>query len=91
MIQGWGFCHQACDKNYNIWVHELKKVRLTTLSDELCKKTGDADKDNLGVQVVVNTRKELCGGFVNTLNVTFVNYTLSKYNGKKKYGKVDKS
>ena len=49
------------------------------------------DKDNLGVQLVVNTRKELCGAFVNTAKVTFVNYTLSKYNGKKKSGKVDKS
>ena len=91
MIQGWGFCHQACDKNYDIFQHELKKVRLTILSDEFCKMSATVDKDNLGVQLVVNTRKELCGAFVNTAKVTFVNYTLSKYNRKKKSGKADKS
>ena len=34
-------------------------------------------KSNLhGKELVVNTRKELCGAFINTLNVTFVNYTV---------------
>ena len=82
--QGWGFCHQACDKNYNIFGHQLKKVRLTILSEELCKISATVDEDNLGVQIVVNTRKELCGAFVNSMNVTFVNYTLSKNKGKQK-------
>ena len=33
--------------------------------------------DNHGTQLVVNIRKELCGAFVNTINVTLVNYTTS--------------
>ena len=41
--------------------------------------------DNLGVQLVVNTRMELCGGFVNSIDVTLVNYTTTeKKNGKRK-------
>ena len=91
MIQGWGFCHQACDKNYEIFNHLLKKVRLTILSEEFCKVMATVDEDNLGGQIVVNTRKELCGAFVNSMNVTFVNYTMSKNNGKRKSGKRKKS
>ena len=33
--------------------------------------------DNHGFGLVVNIRKELCGAFVNTINVTLVNYTKS--------------
>ena len=33
-------------------------------------------KDNLGMQMVVNTRLELCGAFINRMNVTYVNYTV---------------
>ena len=33
-------------------------------------------KDNLGMQMVVNTRLELCGAFINRVNVTYVNYTV---------------
>ena len=91
MVQGWGFCHQACDKNYEIFNHLLKKVRLTILSEEFCKVMATVDEDNLGGQIVVNTRKELCGAFVNSMNVTFVNYTMSKNNGKRKSGKRKKS
>ena len=91
MIQGWGFCHQACDKNYEIFNHLLKKVRLTILSEEFCKIMATVDEDNLGGQIVVNTRKELCGAFVNSMNVTYVNYTMSKNNGKRKSGKRKKS
>ena len=91
MIQGWGFCHQACDPQYEIFNHLLKKVRLTILSEDFCKLMATVDEDNLGGQIVVNTRKELCGAFVNSMNVTFVNYTLSKNSGKKKHGKRKKS
>ena len=66
-------------------------MRLTILSDEFCKISATVDEDNLGGQIVVNTRKELCGAFVNSMNVTYVNYTLSRNKGKKKLGKPKKS
>ena len=50
-------------------------MQLTILSDELCKEMGTIKADHLGEQLTVNTRKELCGAFVNIMNVTFVNYT----------------
>ena len=59
-------------------MHNLKKVKLTILSDKLCKEIGNVDADNLGNQQIVNTRKELCGAFVNEINVTFVNYTFEE-------------
>ena len=48
---------------------------LTTLSDDTCKELGNVPKDNLGAQMVVNIKNELCGAFINTMNVTLVNYT----------------
>ena len=51
-------------------------MQLTILDDELCKELGNAPADSLGNEQVVNIRKELCGAFVNEMNVTFVNYTL---------------
>ena len=33
-------------------------------------------RDSLGQQMVVNTRVELCGAFINKMNVTYVNYTV---------------
>ena len=66
-------------------------VRLTILEDDLCKISATVDEDNLGGQIVVNTRKELCGAFVNSMNLTYVNYTMKKNYGKKKSGKRKKS
>ena len=57
-------------------------VKLTTLSDELCKEIGNSPKNMLGDEEVVNVRKELCGAFVNDVNVTFVNYTLKIFKKK---------
>ena len=37
---------------------------------------GNVPEDNLGQQMVVNTRLELCGAIVNRINVTYVNYTV---------------
>ena len=51
-------------------------MQLTILDDELCKEIGNIAADHLGNEQVVNIRKELCGAFVNEMNVTFVNYTL---------------
>ena len=50
-------------------------MQLTILTDEHCKEIGTVAADNLGNEQVVNVRKELCGAFVNKLNVTYVNYT----------------
>ena len=55
---------------------------MTILSDKVCKAIGTIEADNLGEQLVVNTRKELCGAFVNEMNVTFVNYTLRIFKKK---------
>ena len=57
-------------------MRSLQKVQLTILDDGLCNEIGNAEADSLGNEQVVNTRKELCGAFVNEMNVTFVNYTL---------------
>ena len=44
-------------------------------------------KDNLGYHMVVNPRMELCGAFINQMNVTYVNYTVKgKTKGKKNGG-----
>ena len=37
---------------------------------------GNVAKDGMGTQLVVNTRMELCGAFINRMNVTYVNYTV---------------
>ena len=58
-----------------MYIAELRKVQLTILSDELCKEMGTVQADNLGDLMAANTRKELCGAFINTMNLTFVNYT----------------
>ena len=52
-------------------------VRLTILSDEMCHELGNLAEDETQGEFVVNTRKELCGAFVNEMNVTTVNYTLN--------------
>ena len=57
--------------------NDLRMVRLTTLPDQLCKELGTQARDNLGGQMVVNTRVELCGAFVNNIDITLVNYTVS--------------
>ena len=51
---------------------------LTTFSDSTCKELGTVQKDNFGDPLVVNTERELCGAFINNLNVTFVNYTRNR-------------
>ena len=44
-------------------------------------------KDNFGKQMVVNTRMELCGAFINRMNVTYVNYTVRGTEKDKKKGR----
>ena len=75
--QGWGFCHRIC-KESSIFANDLNMVKLTILTDDFCKEMGTVDADNMGSQLVVNTYKELCGAFVNIINLTLVNYTEKK-------------
>merc|ERR1711874_284580 len=51
-----------------------KAVKLTTLSDKICKDLGTKNK--------VNTRFELCAAFIKKIDVTLVKYT-EKNRGKK--------
>ena len=37
---------------------------------------GNVPRASDGDQLVVNTRMELCGAFINKMNVTYVNYTV---------------
>ena len=83
IFQGWGFCNKVCKEDYDIWVNRLRMVKLTILSDKMCKEIGNSPKDIHGEgEFVVNVRKELCGAFVNDVNVTFVNYTLKIFKKK---------
>ena len=50
----------------------------------LLQEIGHHQEDNLGSQLVVNTRRELCAGFVNTINFTLFNYTRNKWRWKGK-------
>ena len=80
--EGWGFCHSTCKPGYKFTGFNLKMVRLTILSDRLCKELGNAPEDYHNRESVVNTRIELCGAFVNELNVTTINYTMNEHKGK---------
>ena len=79
----WGFCHISCLKP-DIYGKGLKKVILTTLSDNLCQKFGKiVEQDDL--KLIANTAVELCGAFVNKLNVNLVNYTIPQNKKKQVY------
>ena len=67
--------------------HFSVQVILTTLSDKTCKRIGYAKKDNLGGALAVNTRIELCGAFINTMEVGLVNYTVNQDTEKTKQKK----
>ena len=42
----------------------------------LVEKVGNVPTASDGRQLVVNTRMELCGAFINKMSVTYVNYTV---------------
>jgi len=73
--KGWGFCHEACRENYRMFANSLRMVKLTIFSDNVCSGLGFQKKDQHNIESVVNTRKEICAGHLNELNVTLVNYT----------------
>ena len=63
-------------------------VKLTILSDKICEEMGNSPKGSNGDdEEVVNVRKELCGAFVNNMNMTFVNYTMDALK-KQKYKRL---
>ena len=53
----------------------------------LVEKVGNVPTASDGRQLVVNTRMELCGAFINKMNVTYVNYTVK---GESKDEKKDR-
>ena len=68
-----------CDKINEIWIHDLKKVQLTVLSQKQCSKFGLIKEADV-VKLAVNPRKELCGAFIDKLVVEHVNYTMQQSN-----------
>ena len=52
-----------CEKENEVWVQELKKLKLTVLSKELCGKLGNISEKNK-IRIKVDTRMELCAAFV---------------------------
>ena len=68
-----------CKETNKIFDDELQQLKIKILSDELCKKFGSIYENNK-LRLIANTRKELCGGFVNNVNVTIANYTLEVEN-----------
>ena len=79
--KGWGFCNKMCKETNKIFDDELQQLKIKILSDELCKKFGSIYENNK-LRLIANTRKELCGGFVNNVNVTIANYTLEQRDDK---------
>ena len=62
-------------------------VKLTIFSNEQCKSLGFAPKNQHNNEAVVNTRIELCGGHLNEVNFTLVNYT-KKHTEKRYHVKI---
>ena len=63
-------------------------VKLTTLSDSSCKKLADEERNNLGNELYVNKKIELCGAFIGKMNVTLVEYKKPRWD-KYKFKKPD--
>ena len=55
---------------------------MTTFSESTCKELANVPADHLGNRLVVNEKVELCGAFINNMNVTLVNYTRSTWRKK---------
>ena len=71
-----------CDDNQKLQSQELQQLKIKILSDKHCEKFGSIYVRNK-LSKKANTRKELCGGFVNNVNVTIANYTLEQRDDKK--------
>ena len=68
LLKGWGFCHPACEIK-DAWVHELKRIHLTLLTDQQCSDHGFAPETPNDHALYVNIKRELCGGYVNNASV----------------------
>ena len=56
------------------------KVHLTILDDENCKKMARVEEDNFYGKQAFNAKKELCSGFLRTVNLSVVSYEKKKNN-----------
>ena len=65
----------------------IGRIIIIIQSKATIKKVGNVPKDSLGGEMVVNTRMELCGAFINRMNVTYVNYTVKGKPKDKKKGR----
>ena len=84
IVKGWGFCNEMCEESYKeIHTFKLKQMNTKILSDKLCRKFGSIYRHNK-LRQKANTRKELCSGFVNNINVTIAKYTIKRENKKQK-------
>ena len=73
-----------CEKSHEeIFTDKLKQINTKILSDKLCRKFGSMYNHNK-LRQKANTRKELCSGFVNNINVTIAKYTNKGENKKDK-------
>ena len=52
-----------CDRKNDVVVKELRKLKLTVLSENLCAKLGNIEEKNVK-RITVNTKMELCASFV---------------------------
>jgi len=79
--KGWGFCSDSCKDD--MWNNKLQIVKLRTLTNESCKDiVGPGKKDHSGFVYTINTRAEICAGFISEADVSLVNVTKNATNGK---------
>ena len=71
-----------CQETNKLFDDELQQLKIKILSDELCKRFGSIYENNKLI-LIANTRKELCGGFVNNVNVTITNFTVEQRDDEK--------
>ena len=73
-LKGWGFCHESCEKDFGVFSYSLRMVKITIFPDWLCQELGPRRKNQHNEEIVVNIKRELCGGFINVINFTSVKY-----------------
>ena len=70
-----GICGANCALTaQDIYAKKLRKVHLTILDEETCKKAATVEEDQFYQKQVFNQRKELCSGFLRTVNLSLVSY-----------------
>ncbi|XP_023327706.1 uncharacterized protein LOC111700874 isoform X2 [Eurytemora carolleeae] len=71
--KGWGFCSSHCTLSEGL-KEKLKMAKISILDEKTCAALGNI-KATDGSQLTVNTKTELCGAFMSTMNVSMFNYT----------------